>query len=156
MKRREPRTLSTGKRFHKAIQNEWETTTRHGVPHPERGITKKNGRNGRIDIFVDGMSTMVSIIEIKNTDWDRIGLKGAKSYALKHARQIWDYVEAELDHHKHDVCPGVIYNRLPTNDAIRESVEDALRERGIQVVWHKETTVERKARSTNRPTRRCS
>lgn len=137
---REPKALRRGKRFHKLIQQEWLAEAKGGKPCPERMIRRVNGRNGRVDILVeeDG-GDYVSIVEIKASDWDRMTPKNVRRNARRQIRQVWSYVEAQLEIYGVQVCPGVIFPKLPRDPDRIDLVESMFWEEGIQVVWHDES-----------------
>ncbi len=74
----EPEQLRRGKLFEKAVQKDWEETAggqpwiEHTIPLL-KGVTRTGRRrHGRMDIFVDELGDMVTVVEIKATDWDRV------------------------------------------------------------------------------------
>lgn len=129
-------------RFQKAVcrGRRFERRERHGWVGCESGTpefetpTKFQSRRGRIDIRINETSEYVSIVELKATNWNRISAYAVRSTALRHARQVWRYASAELAKGL-DVCAGVIYERTPRCVSVRTTVERALNERFIQVVW---------------------
>ena len=96
MRSREPESLRRGKRFHKLIQDEWLKTAEDGRPEPERSIKRLSGRMGRVDILVEELGDLVSVVEIKASDWDKMTKVNVVRNARRQIRQIWSYVEAEL------------------------------------------------------------
>ena len=134
----EPRQLRRGKAFHKTIQQEWRATAIDGEPHSERTIRRLNGRYGRVDVLVEELGDMVSVIEIKCTDWDRMTEANVVRNVKRQIRQIWTYVEAELELYGCDVCPGVIFPKLPRSAERLGLIETMFNSEGIQVVWHNE------------------
>jgi len=135
----EPSILKNGKRFHKLIQKEWESTVNDGLAISEKYIKRVDGRNGRIDILVEEFSDYVSVIEIKATDWDRIKPENIKRNIRRQIRQIWRYIDSQLEVYSMDVCPGIIFPKLPQNTELLRLVEDTFNAEGVQVVWHDET-----------------
>jgi hypothetical protein len=99
--------------------------------------TKWNGKRGRVDIRLrmeeDGQ---IVIVEIKATNWDRMKSHRIRPNALRHANQIWRYIEAHLS--PSDVVPAIVYPSPPKTSGRKEQVELLLEERGIQVVWREE------------------
>lgn len=57
--------------------------------------------------------------------------------AMKHARQIWRYIEAHLTPLE-DVIPAIVYPSPPITAGRKEQVEEILNERGIQVIWRED------------------
>ena len=135
----EPETLKRGKAFHSRVQEEWKKTA-EGTIVPEHTITlsdlKKKGKSGRLDIFVGELGGYISVVEIKSTDWDRIKPKNIQKNLTSHRRQVWKYIEKYLDIEKVDVCPGIIYPRVPDTPGLKSRIENYLNEYGLQVVWY--------------------
>jgi len=146
--KKEPKRLSRGKAFHKKIQKEWLETAKGGAILPEKTVKRLKGRRGRVDIFVDDDSDEkhVAIVEIKASDWDRMKPKAVRRNVLRQARQVWSYIDAQIDLHGKDVSPGIIYPKRPSSMERLEEIESILNNRGIQVVWHDETNEELKER----------
>lgn len=134
--RKEPSQLRRGKRFHREVQAEWEATAEGDVVR-EKLMTKRSGRRGRMDIHVDSGATMDAIVEIKATNWDRMTLPGVRRNVRRQVRQIWDYIEANLDLGK-DVSPGVIFPKRPKSLRRLKLIEEMFLEEGIVAVWQDE------------------
>ena len=141
----EPKHLRHGKEVHKRIQKEWHRSAEGSIVS-EKTMTKASGRKGRMDIFVASDETLVAVAEIKCSEWDSMTLTTVRRNVRRQARQIWDYIESQLDLEK-DVSPGVIFPKLPKDTRRKKLVEQLFNERGIAVVWEDETTTKRKARS---------
>ncbi len=131
--------MRRGKQFHKLIQREWLTTTKDGRPRPERFIKRLNSRNGRVDILVEELGEFVSIVEIKCTNWDKMRNKNVIRNMRRQIRQIWNYVDAELEIYGKQVCPGIIFPKLPRDPKRCEQIEAMFNKSGIQVIWHNES-----------------
>lgn len=153
----EPRVLRRGKKFHKDIQEEWIKEA-EGAVKVEHRVRDLEGRRRRIDVCVDSETELVTVVELKRTDWDRIRPHRIRITAMRHARQIWDYCEPYLDGKvprkdgkgflkPADVCPGIIYDMVPRRRGLLEQVESVLNARCVQVVWRRETIGERRARA---------
>jgi hypothetical protein len=150
----EPSQLRRGKAFHKLIQQEWEQEA-EGDVKSERHVRKPNGRKGRIDVFVndDDPDSSIAIVEVKATDWDKIKKQNIRCNVRCQIRQIWSYIESQIlngqyvkDGEHKDVCPGIIFPKLPRSKERLELIEQMFEEEGIAVVWHDETREERKMR----------
>jgi len=63
---REPRQLRKGKEFHKAVADDWRLNA-EGKIKREKTVLKKNGRKGRVDVFVndEDPEAIVAIVEPK-------------------------------------------------------------------------------------------
>ena len=93
---------------------------------------------------------LVSVIEIKRTDWDRMKPHRVRPNVQRHARQVWRYIEPFLDDEDpRDACPGIIYEHVPTVPGRVEEIETVLNERAIQVVWRTESMDELRERLGN-------
>ena len=140
---REPRRLRRGKTFHRSVQLSWSNVK--GAIF-EKAIRDLHGRRRRIDVFIDDGEEWVSIVEIKRSDWDRMRPDRVRPNALRHARQTWLYIEPFLEHSGGYVCPGILYEKLPTTPGRVAEVESILHERGLQVVWQNESKADLRAR----------
>ena len=143
--RKEPIALKRGKAFHKLIQQEWEKEA-EGDVISERYIVKKNGRRGRVDIFVDDEpEAPIAIVEVKATDWDKILSTNINRNINRQIKQIWEYIESQIINGKYtkggeqkDVCPGIIFPKMPCDKCLKKYIEERFEEYGIIVVWHDE------------------
>jgi hypothetical protein len=131
--------LQRGIEFYRLVQAEWLRDTQDGIPHPERVIKRSNGRCGRVDVLVEELGNLVSVVEIKATYWDAMAANRVIPNARRQIRQIWSYVNAELDIYGMELCPGVIFPHLPRRTERLELIERLFDDAGIQVVWHDET-----------------
>jgi hypothetical protein len=99
--------------------------------------TQWKGKRGRVDIrLIDAEEGHAVVVEIKATDWDAMKTNRVRPNALRHARQIWRYIEADLQ--QHSVLPALIYPRSPKTPGRKHEVERILNDRLIQVVWRDE------------------
>ena len=131
----EPSILRNGKEFHKQVQEEWSKTA-VGHVKIEEGVSKSDKSKGRADIFVDEIGEdLVSIVEIKNTDWDKIKPENIQRNVKRQARQLWDYIEFQTDSNRRSVSPGIIYPKIPKDPEKLRLVESILEGECIQVVW---------------------
>lgn len=144
-KNSEPEPLRRGKDFHKKIQKEWLGAA-EGEATPEQSTTKASGRKGRMDIFVRSDETLVAIAEIKASDWDGMTTTAVHRNVKRQARQIWDYIESQLELRK-EVSPGVIFPKRPKDPDRANLIEQLFDEEAIPVVWDDESIPERRARS---------
>lgn len=134
MPNKEPKRLRRGKDFHKKIQNEWLETA-EGVILPEKTIRRLTKRRGRIDIFVDDDSddNHVAVVEIKASDWDKMKPKAIRRNAMRQVRQIWSYVDAQLELEGKEVSPGIIFPTRPSDPERLKTIETIFNDSGIQV-----------------------
>ncbi len=147
LKRSEPEILRRGKLFHKLIQKEWKDEA-EGAPHSEKKVPFKGKRYGRIDIYVDEIGeSLVSIVEVKSTDWDKIKSSNIRRNVRRQIRQIWRYIDSISELKGMDISAGIIFPRLPSDHERLNLIESMFVEEGIQVVWHNETKAECKLRN---------
>ena len=96
--------------------------------------TAWKGRRGRIDLrLVDEEDGHSVVVETKATDWDRMASHRVRPNALRHARQLWRYIDAELE--SRQVLPALVYPNEPDTPGRKKEIESILNERFIQVVW---------------------
>lgn len=96
--------------------------------------TEWQGKRGRIDIqLVDSQEGHTIVVEIKATDWDAMKPYRVRPNVMRHARQLWRYIEATLQ--DQSALPAIIYPQSPRTVGRREEVETLLNEQLIQVVW---------------------
>ena len=147
MRNKEPERLRRGKDFHKAIQKEWLETAQ-GIILPEKTIRRLTKRRGRIDIFVDDDSNEnhVAVVEIKASDWDRMKPRAVRRNAMRQVRQLWSYIDAQLELEGKEASPGIIFPTRPSDLERLEAIEQIFNNSGIQVVWHDETIDELRER----------
>jgi len=138
----EPEILRLGKAFHAKVQEDWQKTAEGNINkehHIELSLPSRNAqrrKTGRLDIYVDDIGDLVSVVEIKSTDWDKIKPKNIKKLLGSHRRQIWNYIDVYLDEKRIGVSPGMIYPTSPRTNGLKELIETYLNEWGIQVVWY--------------------
>ena len=106
-----------------------------GTPRPERAIRRLNGRRGRVDLLIEDMGDMVSVIEIKASDWNRMAEWNVKRNVRRQIRQLWSYIDAELEIYGMQVFPGIIFPALPSDRSRLALIESMFNNEGIQVVW---------------------
>ena len=134
---KEPKCLKNGKEFHKKIQAEWLDTA-EGEVETEKQMVKQNGRKGRMDVFIKTEETYVSIVEMKMSDWDAMTINNLHRNVKRQIRQIWSYVDSELEQKK-EVSPGVIFSNRPKKDGRVDLIEQLFEEECITVVWDDES-----------------
>lgn len=139
----EPKRLREGKAFHKKVQAEWKAEA-EGHVETEK-TAKKKDRKGRLDVFVseDG-SEVRAIVEIKNSDWDKMTPQAVRRNVKRQARQVWRYIE--LQPTVDGICPGIVFPKRPSDPERLKLIEQLFEEEGIPVVWEDESIAERKAR----------
>lgn len=127
--------VQRGRKFEEWERSQWHSKLNSAAEF--EAPTSWKGKRGRVDIKLkleeDGN---IVIVEIKGTDWDAIKEERVKSTALRHARQIWRYIDANLT--PLDVTPAIVYPSPPNTPGRLELIETVLNERGIQVVWREE------------------
>lgn len=128
--------VNQGRKFEEWERSHWNS--KFNSAREFEAPTQWEGKGGRVDIRLkleeDGS---IVIVEIKATKWDIIKENRIRSTALRHARQIWRYIEDQLTLLV-DVIPAIVYPSQPITTGRKEQVEEILNERGIQVVWREE------------------
>jgi len=147
--KKEPKQLNQGKIYHKKIQGNWKTGA-EGIVITEKEIKKPGGRKGRIDIHVESDGNLIAVVEIKNSNWDKMTIEATKRNVYRQIRQIWDYINSQLEI-KNDVSPGIIFPKKPNSNYQLELIEKLFEEQGISVVWENESIDEKKKRSQTTP-----
>ena len=124
--------LSRGRRFQEWERSKW-TRPEHKDAEFEASTTW-NGKLGRIDLrLIDLGEGHTLLVEVKASNWDRMAPHRVRPNALRHARPIWRYIEAELI--DRPVLPAIVYPSEPDTPGRKEEIEGILHERLIQVVW---------------------
>ena len=65
---------------------------------------------------------------------------------MRQVRQIWSYIDAQLELEGKEVSPGIIFPTRPSDIERLKAIEQIFNNWGIQVVWHDEATDELKER----------
>lgn len=127
--------IGQGRKFEEWERSFWNNKLNSAAEF--EASTDWQGKHGRVDIRLkldeDGQ---IVIVEIKATNWDKIKENRVRANVLRHANQIWRYIDAHLN--PFDVVPAVVYPYPPQTLGRKEQVEEILNERGIQVVWREE------------------
>lgn len=127
--------LKKGKKFHKVTQTDWvETAEADGDIATEAPITKPPGKGGRVDVLVPIEDNFVAVVEVKDSDWDRMADKAARRNVRRQIRQVWDFIESQLEQ-GNDVAPGIVFPKRPTDPDRMKLVEEMFEEDGIPVIW---------------------
>ena len=78
-------------------------------------------------------------------------LSNLKLNARNQVRQIWSYIESQLEgfgkDEAKDVCPGDIFPKQPKDPIRLKLIEEIFEEEGVQVIWQDELIDDRKTRS---------
>ncbi len=147
--RPEPDRLRRGKAFHRAVQAEWKNEA-EGRVESEAPVAKPNKKSGRIDILVDAEGGVAALVEIKNSDWDRMTPAAVRRNVRRQIRQIWGYIEGQPNQAA-GVCPGVVFPRRPRDPQRLKLIEQMFLDDGIPVVWQDETMAVRASREGPTP-----
>jgi hypothetical protein len=99
-----------------------------------------------MDVYVDAEEGLVAVAEIKATAWNRMTVDVLRRNVLRHAKQVWGYIESQLAEGK-EVSPGIIFPRRPGSMRRLNLIEALFEERGIAVVWQDESVDQRHARA---------
>src|SRR5919108_1936015 len=102
--------VQRGRKFEEWERSQWNSQLNSAAEF--EASTSWKGKRGRVDIKLrvedDGN---IVIVEIKATDWDKIKDERVRPTALRHASQIWRYIEAHLT--PLDVTPAIVYPSPP-------------------------------------------
>ncbi len=140
---KEPIRLEKGKKYHKEVQSDWKENAK-GIIKTEKNIVKPDGKNGRIDIHIEADNKLIAVVEIKNSNWDKMTIKAIKRNVKRQAKQVWDYINSQLE--DKEVSPGIIFPEKPKNLSRLRLIEKLFKEKLISVVWEDETIEKRKDR----------
>ena len=143
-KNSEPGRLRGGKAFHRKVQADWKADAEGDV---QIELTSKmpGKKPGRLDVFVsENGSGLRAIVEIKDSDWDKMTPQAVRRNVKRQARQIWRYIELQttID----GICPGIVFPKRPKDPERLKRIEQLFEDEGIPVVWEDESVAERKAR----------
>lgn len=138
--------LRRGQKFHIKIQSGWKRKA-EGEIDVEKPCIKPSRRRGRMDIHVQDKDEkkLVACVEVKASDWDRMTDKDVIRNVKWQIRQVWDYIESELERGK-EVSPGIIFPKRPKNKKRMLLIERLFEEEGIPLVWEDEKVKERRKR----------
>lgn len=122
-----------GREFQTWERSRWTRPSHEGKK--AEAPTAWKGKRGRVDLrlVVDDREGHSIVVEMKASDWDKMAPHRVRPNALRHARQLWRYVNAELE--GGPVSPAIVYPVEPQTPRRKEEIETILRERFIQVVW---------------------
>ena len=129
------KNVRRGRKFGEWERSHWNSGENTGAEF--EAYTLWEGKRGRVDTRLkleeDGQTVLV---EIKATNWDRLKEHRVRPTALRHARQIWRYIEDHLS--PLDVTPAIVYPSPPTKPGCKKEIEEILIDRLIPVVWREE------------------
>jgi len=124
--------VKRGRRFETWEWSKWDGPDHEGVE--SEASTAWKGRRGRIDLrLVDEEDGHSVVVETKATNWDKMAPHRVRPTALRHVRQLWRYIDAEVE--SRQVLPALVYPTEPITPGRKEQIEAILNERLIQVVW---------------------
>lgn len=134
---KEPKCLSQGKNYHKKVQKDWKINAEDTIS-TEKRIKKPSGKMGRIDVCVNCDEKLTAVVELKNSDWDKMKIEAVKRNVNRQAGQIWDYIDSQLIKGK-EVSPGIVFSKSPINYDKLKIIEKLFDEQGISVTWEDES-----------------
>ncbi|HYT90651.1 MAG TPA: hypothetical protein VEL76_18230 [Gemmataceae bacterium] len=141
----EPDVLRIGKAFGRLVATEYPKGMVDGTAAPEVPVPAVRRRYGRIDLLIDvddsGRPLLV-VIEVKNTDWDARADHRVMPNLSRHARQVWNYLDALMPCVDAGELAGLqaalVYPRRPSYPGRAEFIEETLDSQGISVVFYDE------------------
>ena len=115
--------------FHRTVQSEFLADLAGATASPERKIRLLDARNGRVDLLVVsiGDERVAVVVEIKNTDWDRLAPHRRRPNLRAHIRQLQHYLDTLIDdidtsHGYQSVAGVLLYPRRPDDPTITEMI----------------------------------
>jgi hypothetical protein len=110
------------------------------------------GGKGFVDLlWVNEEDDYVVIIEVKNTDWDKVEKRGnVERYLRRHIAQVWSYLAGDLSYKatddekmslissEMDRSAAILYPKAPSTPGLRERIEEQLETHAIQPIWFDE------------------
>jgi hypothetical protein len=100
-----------------------------------------------IILFADAKKRFVSLVEIKNTDWNALARRGTlKPNVVRQARRLRSYLRGTAEligdderctlrlRHPLDRSASIAFRRSPES-SVRRGVEDAFGEYAVSVIW---------------------
>lgn len=125
-------TVKRGRAFQQWERSSWRAGDHAAVEYEAR--TQWKGKRGRVDLrLTDPEEGHTVVVQIKATDWDAMAPHRVGPNALRHCRQLWRYIEAELI--DLPVLPAIVHPMVPETPCRKEQIEGILHERSFQVVW---------------------
>ena len=141
----EPDVLRVGKAFGKLVATEYPKGMVDGTAAAEYPVPAVRRRYGRVDLLIDvddsGRPLLV-VVEVKNTDWDARADHRVRPNLSRHARQVWNYLDALMPRVDAGELAGLqaalVYPRRPSSPGRAELVEETLGSQGISAVFYDE------------------
>jgi hypothetical protein len=103
------------------------------------------GRRGRVDLAVevDSSEQMLVVIEIKETDWDKIAPDRVIRNLRRHLRQLQSYLDRATEEMEPGDWAGImgalLYRARPASTEIMKTIEAVAAEQGIILAWYENT-----------------
>jgi hypothetical protein len=138
----EPDVLRIGKAFGQHVAIEYPKGMIDGSAATEVSVPAVRRRYGRIDLLIeadDSGRPLLVVVEVKNTDWDARAHHRVMPNLSRHARQVWNYLEAlipRLD--AGGLQAALVYPHRPSQPGRAEIIERKLDSLGISVVFYDE------------------
>lgn len=157
----EPDVLRLGKAFGNVVALEYPAGMAEGIAHAEAGFSRSacwltqglrlappsepSLRLVRADVVLELRDDetdlpVLVVLEVKRTLWDRQSPARVRPNVLRHAAQVWRYLDALLPHVDAGrvawLQAALVYPRRPSDPGRRECIETILDERGISVLWY--------------------
>ena len=140
----EPIILKLGRRFGIDVARDYPVGWQDMASNTEV-TTRFRQRSGRIDLLLQGDEDgrpFPLIIEVKNTDWDRMAAHRVRPNVLRHARQVSRYLEPYFERldagELAGLQAGIIYRSRPAITDRGDLIEGTLSEFGIMLLFYDE------------------
>ncbi len=141
----EPDILRIGKAFGQHVAIEYPKGMIDGSAATEVSVPAVRRRYGRIDLLIeadDSGRPLLVVVEVKNTDWDARAHHRVNPNLSRHARQVWNYLEALIPRLDAGELGGLqaalVYPHRPSQPGRAEIIKRKLDSLGISVVFYDE------------------
>ena len=134
--------LSAGQAFHQEVQSAFLTGLVGATGFRERSWRLVQGGRKRVDLAVVSDETMLTLIMIKGTDWDRITQQRMKRNFVRHLRQLQELIDTAIDDMEaglwDSVAAVLLYPTRPANSHDLASIQAAAAEQDVMLAWYED------------------
>ncbi len=142
--------------FHQRVQTAFAAGLTGADAAAERTISLYRGRSGRVDLVIVPQQAERSavVVEVKNTDWDKLGTSRVRPNLRSHIRQLQHYLDPLIDGldprserpqsagllaGPWDSVSGLLlYPRRPREATRAQLIEDLVSKQALDVIWYDE------------------
>jgi hypothetical protein len=136
--------LAAGRIFHDTVQSAFLAGLVGATGFRERRWHLSAGRHGRVDLAVvtDDHEMMLTVIEIKGTDWDKIRPDRVTRNLRAHLRQLQAYLDTAIDELQAGrwaaVAGALLYPARPENADRLAAIEAIAADQSIMLSWYQD------------------